>query len=287
MTRPQIHPIFDEATATITYVVFDQRQGRAAIIDPVLDYQPNSATTSTQSADAVVAIITNYQLTVDWILETHAHADHFSAAHYLKEKVGGRIAIGKRISEVQKAFKNLFNLEPEFATDGSQFDHLFSENEEFNIGSLTARALFVPGHTPADIAYQIDDAIFVGDTLFMPDVGTARCDFPGGDAHILYQSIKKILAFPETTRLFMCHDYPPSERGMQSVATVAEQRANNIHVNDTISEDDFVRRRTARDATLSMPNLILPSIQINIRAGQLPDPESNGIVYLKIPLNAV
>ena len=287
MSYPQIHPIFDETTATITYVVFDQRQGRAAIIDPVLDYQPNSARTSTQSADAVLALIAQYQLTVDWILETHAHADHVSAAHYLKEKVGGKIAIGKHISEVQEVFKSLFNLEPEFATDGSQFDHLFSENEEFNIGSLTAKALFVPGHTPADIAYQIGDAIFVGDTLFMPDVGTARCDFPGGDARMLYQSIKKILAFPAQTRLFMCHDYPASGRDMQYVATVAEQRATNIHVRDAISESDFVRRRKARDATLSMPNLILPSIQINIRAGQLPDPESNGVVYLKIPLNAV
>lgn len=284
--NPQIHPFYDETTGTFAYVIFDQPQGRAAIIDPVLNYHASSATSSTKSADAVLAFIASHQLTVDWILETHAHADHVSAAHYLQGKVGGKIAIGKQICQVQEVFKTLFNLGADFSADGSQFDHLFSADEEFKIGMLTARALFVPGHTPADMAYQIGDAIFVGDTLFMPDVGTARCDFPGGDAHMLYQSIKKILAFPDQTRLFMCHDYPPSGREAQSMTTVAGQRAHNIHVNDTISENDFVQRRTTRDATLSAPNLILPSMQINIRAGRLPDPENNGIAYLKIPLNA-
>jgi glyoxylase-like metal-dependent hydrolase (beta-lactamase superfamily II) len=284
--NPQIHPVYDDITGTITYIVFDRPGGHAAVIDPVLDYQANSATTNTRLADAALAFIAEHQLKTDWILETHAHADHVSAAHYLKEKIGGKISIGKQICQVQKVFKNLFNLGSDFTPDGSQFDHLFAEDEEFKIGALTARALFVPGHTPADMAYQIGDTIFVGDTLFMPDVGTARCDFPGGDAHMLYQSIKKLLAFPDQTRLFMCHDYPTSGRAAQWMATVGEQRAHNIHVNDTISETDFVRRRNARDATLSKPNLILPSIQINIRAGQLPAPESNGISYLKIPLNA-
>lgn len=287
MTNPQIHPVYDETTGTITYIVFDHSQGHAAIIDPVLNYQASSARTDTQSADVVLAYIAEHKLTIDWILETHAHADHVSAAHYLQEKIGGKIAIGKQICQVQAVFKQLFNLEPDFAIDGSQFDHLFSENEEFKIGALTAKALFVPGHTPADMAYQIGDVIFVGDTLFMPDVGTARCDFPGGDAHMLYHSIKKLLAFPDQTRLFMCHDYPSSGRDVQWVTTVAEQRARNIHVNDTVTEADFVHLRKTRDASLSMPNLILPSIQINIRAGQLPAPENNGMVYLKIPLNAV
>ena len=287
MPIPQIHPFHDEVTATITYVVFDETRGHAAIIDPVLDYDANSARTATNSADAVLAFIAQHELVVDWILETHAHADHLSAAHYLQDKIGGKIAIGERICEVQKVFKNLFNLEPDFAVDGSQFDHLFVADEEFGIGKLTARALRVAGHTPADMAYQIGDAIFVGDTLFMPDVGTARCDFPGGDPHMMYQSIKKLLTFPDNTRLFMCHDYPPSGREARWVSTVAEQRKQNIHVNDAISEADFIERRTARDVTLSMPNLILPSIQVNIRAGQFPAAENNGIRYLKIPLNAV
>jgi len=287
ISTPQIHPIHDAVTATITYVVFDEIGGHAAIIDPVLDYEASSARTTSTSADAVLAFIAQHKLVVDWIVETHAHADHLSAATYLQKKVGGKIAIGGHICAVQQVFKNLFNLEPEFAVDGSQFDHLFADDEEFKIGKLTARALFVPGHTPADMAYQIGDAIFVGDTLFMPDVGTARCDFPGGDAHMMYRSIKKLLAYPDHTLLYMCHDYPTSGRDVQWVSTVAEQRQHNIHVNDAISVEDFVQRRTARDATLSMPNLILPSIQINIRAGQFPMPENNGISYIKIPLNAV
>ena len=285
--NPQIHPIFDQDTSTITYVVFTEVNGHCAIIDPVLNYSPNSATTETTSADLVLQFIAEKNLTVDWILETHAHADHVSGARYLQEKIGGKIAIGAHINQVQKVFKGLFNLEPEFAIDGSQFDHLFNDNDIFMIGQLKAHALYVPGHTPADMAYQIGDAIFVGDTLFMPDVGTARCDFPGGDAYMLYRSIQKILAFPDTTRLFMCHDYPPESRSALWESTVAAQRQHNIHVNDNIDEATFVRRRTERDATLSMPTLILPSIQINIRAGHFPEPENNGISYLKIPLNAV
>ena len=267
--------------------MFDAPNGHAAIIDPVLDYSPNSATTKTTSADLVLRFIADNKLTVDWILETHAHADHVSAAHYLKEKIGGKIAIGAHINQVQKVFKGIFNLEPDFAVDGSQFDHLFNDGDIFMIGGIKAHALYVPGHTPADMAYQIGDAIFVGDTLFMPDVGTARCDFPGGDAHMLYQSIQKILAFPDSTRLFMCHDYPPDSRTALWETTVAAQRQHNIHVNDSIDEQTFISRRQARDATLSMPNLILPSIQINIRAGHFPAPENNGVSYLKIPLNAV
>jgi len=273
--NPQIHPIFDEITATITYVVYDETGGHAALIDPVLDYFPNSSRTDTKSADMVLEFIAKEKLKVDWILETHAHADHVSGAHYLQEKIGGKISIGEHIRQVQQVFKSVFNFGAEFKV------------ESFNIGKLTAKALFVPGHTPADMAYQIGDAIFVGDTLFMPDVGTARCDFPGGDAHMLYQSIKRLLAFPNETHLFMCHDYPTSGRDVQWMSTVQQQREQNIHVNDSVSEDEFIRRRKARDSTLSMPNLILPSIQINIRAGQLPQPEGNGVVYLKIPLNSV
>jgi glyoxylase-like metal-dependent hydrolase (beta-lactamase superfamily II) len=232
----------------------------------------------------VLSFIAEKKLTVQWILETHAHADHISAAHFLQGKVGGKIAIGEHITEIQQTFKALFNLENIFATDGSQFDHLFVDNEVFHIGKLTARVLSVPGHTPADVAYQIGDAIFIGDTLFMPDVGSARCDFPGGDAQNLYRSIYKLLAFPDNTRLFMCHDYPTSGRHMQCESSIAQQRLHNIHVNETIDETTFVTRRKARDATLSVPNLILPAIQINIRAGQFPQPENNGVSYLKIPL---
>ncbi len=285
--NPLIHPIFDEVTATITYIVYDETGGHAALIDPVLDYFPNSSRTATKSADQVLEFIAKEKLTVEWILETHAHADHVSAAHYLQEKTGGKISIGEHICQVQRVFKSIFNLGADFRVDGSQFDHLFADNDVFSIGRLTAKALFVPGHTPADMAYQIGDVIFVGDTLFMPDVGTARCDFPGGDAHMLYRSIRRLLAFPPETRLFMCHDYPTSGREIQWMSTVQQQREQNIHVNDSVPEDEFVKRRTSRDATLSMPNLILPSIQINIRAGQLPEPENNGTVYLKIPLNAV
>lgn len=285
MNSANIYPIFDKATSTMTYIVFDQPNGHAAIIDPVLDYEACSGTISTQSAKRVLQFIAENKLTVAWILETHAHADHLSAAHYLQEKVGGKIAIGERIHQIQQLFKDRFNLGPSFAADGSQFDHLFKDDEIFLIGKLNARAMFVPGHTPADVAYQIEDAIFVGDTLFMPDLGTARCDFPGGDARMMYRSIQKLLTFPNDTRLFVCHDYPPATRSVQWESTVAQQRKHNIHINDTISETDFVKLRKTRDATLTLPNLILPAIQINIRAGVLPQPENNGVVYLKIPIN--
>jgi glyoxylase-like metal-dependent hydrolase (beta-lactamase superfamily II) len=266
-------------------VVYDQRGGHAAIIDPVLDYDPKSGRTATTAADRLLAFVREQQLTLDWIIETHAHADHLSAAAYLKQQLGGRIAIGQQIDGVQRVFKGIFNLETGFATDGRQFDHLFADGDTFAIGQLQAQAIAVPGHTPADMAYHIGDAIFVGDTLFLPDVGTARCDFPGGNAAALYRSIRRLLSFPDHTRLFMCHDYPPEGRAPQWQCTVAEQRAHNIHVHDGISEADFVQLREARDATLAMPVLILPAIQVNIRAGQLPPAEDNGTAYLKIPLN--
>lgn len=285
MNSINIHPIFDEVTSTMTYIVFDMPNGHAAIIDPVLDYEACSGTISTQSAQLVLQFIEEQKLTVEWILETHAHADHLSAAHYLQEKVGGKIAISAHINQIQQTFKDRFNLGTSFATDGSQFDHLFNDNEIFHIGKLSARALSVPGHTPADVAYHIGDAIFLGDTLFMPDLGTARCDFPGGDAQMMYRSIRKLLAFPDHTRLFVCHDYPTTERSIQWESTVAQQRQHNIHINDTVNETAFVNLRRARDATLTLPNLFLPAIQINIRAGKLPHPESNGVAYLKIPLN--
>jgi glyoxylase-like metal-dependent hydrolase (beta-lactamase superfamily II) len=224
---------------------------------------------------------------VDWILETHAHADHLSAARYLQGKLGGRIGIGEHIREVQATFKKLFNLEPGFPTDGSQFDHLFADGETFRIGGIKAQALLVPGHTPADMAYLVGDIVFVGDTLFMPDVGTARADFPGGDAHVLYCSIRRLLDLPESTRMFVCHDYPPAGRGPRWETTVSAQRQHNIHVRDGISAEAFVKMRQARDATLGVPTLILPSLQVNVRAGDLPPPEDNGISYLRIPLNVL
>lgn len=278
---------FDPETWTVTYVVSDNQSGHAAIIDPVLDYDFKSGRTSTTSADRVRAYLADKQLHVDWILETHAHADHLSGAHYLKEHVGGRIAIGENIRAVQSTFKAVFNLEPSFLPNGSQFDHLFKEGETFKIGDVEATALLVPGHTPADMAYRVEDSVFVGDTLFMPDVGTARADFPGGDVHALYRSIHKLLALPQETKMYVCHDYPPASRTPQWQTTVGEQRANNIHVHDGITEEAFVAMRTARDATLGMPALILPAIQVNVRAGDLPPPEDNGIRYLKIPVNTL
>lgn len=285
--KPQIQSFFDPSTCTITYLIYDEIGGHAAVIDPVLDYDHKSGRTKTHSADQVLQDLQEKQLQLDWILETHAHADHFSAAHYLQSQAGGKIAIGAHIDQVQIVFKKLFHLEAEFAVDGSQFNHLFAADEIFTIGKLQAKALFVPGHTPADMAYQIADAIFVGDTMFMPDVGTARCDFPGGDARMLYDSIQKLLAYPATTRLFMCHDYPPNGRTVSFETTVAEQRQKNIHVHEGISADEFVAMRSKRDATLEMPLLILPAVQINIRAGNPPPPEGNGISYLKIPLNGL
>lgn len=285
--NPLVHGIFDPATWTVTYVVYDKEGGACAIVDSVLDYDPKSGRTRTDSADKVVAFVREKSLQVEWILETHAHADHFSAASYLKGKLGGKTAIGDHITTVQTVFKGIFNLEPSFATDGRQFDHLLQDSERFAIGALEGRVMYVPGHTPACVAYQIGDTVFVGDTMFMPDVGTARCDFPGGDAKSLYQSVKKILSLPDDTRLFMCHDYPPTDRPVAFETTVGEQRRNNIHVHDGVTEAQFVELRTKRDATLAMPVLILPAVQVNIRAGEMPPTEGNGVAYLKIPVNAL
>jgi glyoxylase-like metal-dependent hydrolase (beta-lactamase superfamily II) len=282
-----VKAFFDPATWTVSYVVYDQPRGHCAVVDSVLDYDPKSGRTSTASADQVVAFVQEQGLTVQWILETHAHADHLSAAHYLRRKLGGKIAIGAAITDVQMVFKHIFHLEPEFHPDGRQFDHLFQPDEGFAIGTLQAQALPVPGHTPACMAYRVQDAVFVGDTLFMPDVGTARCDFPGGDARQLYRSVQKLLSLPGNTRLYMCHDYPPGTREPAWVSTVAEQLSGNIHIREGVSEERFVAMRTKRDAGLAMPNLILPSVQINIRAGDMPPPEANGTAYLKIPLNAL
>jgi len=284
---PIVTSFFDPDTWTVSHVVHEREGGACAIVDAVLDYDARSGRTRTTSADKLAAFIQENNLQVAWILETHAHADHLSAAHYLRGKLGGKIAIGAAITQVQTTFKRIFNLEPGFQTDGRQFDRLLQDGETLAIGALQVRALSVPGHTPACMAYLVGDAVFVGDTLFMPDVGTARCDFPGGDASALYRSVRRLLGLPPETRLFMCHDYPPEGRSPVWETTVAEQRANNIHVHDGVSEDEFVKMRTARDATLAMPNLILPSVQVNIRAGEMPPAEGNGVSYLKIPLNAL
>lgn len=286
-SKPQVQGFFDPATWTVSYLVHSGPGTAAAIIDSVLDYDPKSGRTRTTSADKLIEYVQAQRLDVKWILETHAHADHLSAAPYLKRKLGGQIGIGEQITRVQKVFKGIFNLEPEFRLDGSQFDALLKDGQEFRIGELTARVMAVPGHTPACVAYQVGDAVFVGDTLFMPDVGTARCDFPGGDASMLYASVHKVLSLPPETRLFMCHDYPPNGRPVAFETTVAEQRAHNIHVHDGVSQAQFVEMRTRRDATLEMPVLILPAVQVNIRAGDMPPPEANGTSYLKIPINAL
>ena len=287
MSKPQVHGIFDPATWTITYVVHNGPGTACAIVDSVLDYDPKSGRTRTASADKVVDYVQANRLQVEWILETHAHADHLSAAPYLKARLGGRTGIGEHITAVQKVFKGIFNLEPGFRQDGSQFDHLFRGGEALRIGELQGEVLHVPGHTPADVAYRIGDAVFVGDTLFMPDVGTARCDFPGGNANTLYASVQKILALPPHTRLFMCHDYPPEGRPVAFETTVAEQREKNIHIHAGVAQDDFVAMRNRRDATLEMPVLILPAVQVNVRAGEMPPKEDNGVSFLKIPINAL
>jgi glyoxylase-like metal-dependent hydrolase (beta-lactamase superfamily II) len=282
-----IKDFFDPETWTYTYVVYEREGAPCAIIDSVLNYDPKSGRTSTKSADEVIAFVKAHQLQVDWILETHAHADHLTAAPYLQSHLGGKLVIGDHITNVQEVFKGVFNLDDSFKADGTQFDHLLKEGESLAFGNLSLKALFVPGHTPACMAYEIGDAIFVGDTLFMPDVGTARCDFPGGDAQTLYRSIQKILSYPGQTKLYMCHDYPPNNRPATGVSTVADEKANNIHVHDGVTEAQFVQMRTTRDNTLEIPTLILPSIQVNIRAGHFPEAESNGVSYLKIPLNAL
>ncbi|SFQ23968.1 Glyoxylase, beta-lactamase superfamily II [Variovorax sp. OK605] len=285
--RTTTHAFFDAHTGTVSYVVHDHATRRAAIVDPVLDYDFKSGRTGTQSLEGLIDCVRTQQLQVDWILETHAHADHLSGARHLQQLFGGRIAIGAHIREVQATFKTLFNLERGFLPDGSQFDHLFEDGETFMIGETPATALRVPGHTPADMAYVVDGAVFVGDTLFMPDVGSARADFPGGDAHALYRSMRALLALPPETVVYVCHDYPPASREAAWQTTVAQQRAHNIHVRDGIGEEEFVAMRRARDATLGVPTLILPAIQVNVRAGHFPPPDDNGISYLRIPLNAL
>lgn len=285
---PDIKAFFDPATHTVSYVVSDPRTRECAIIDSVLDYDPKAGRTSTRSADEIVGYVRREALVTRWILETHAHADHLSAAQYLKRTLGGTVGIGEHIKDVQRIFGKVFNVEAEFLPDGSQFDHLFHDGETFMIGDIRARAVHTPGHTPACVTYLIGDAAFVGDTLFMPDYGTARADFPGGDARTLYRSIQKILALPPETRLFMCHDYgAPGRAGFMWETTVREERRANIHVKLGTDENAFVLMRTSRDATLEMPALILPSVQVNIRAGHLPPPEGNGIRYLKIPIDAL
>lgn len=289
--RLQVEGLFDAQTSTLSYLVMDVQSRHCALIDSVLDFDPKSGRTHTESADRLIARVRELGATVQWILETHVHADHVSAAAYLKEQLGARIAIGSHIKTVQNVFGELFNAPGEFARDGSQFDVLLDDGARFNVGSLEARAMHTPGHTPACMTYVFELAgetvAFVGDTLFMPDYGTARCDFPGADARTLFRSIHRILALPDATRLFMCHDYQPDGRALQYMTTVAEQRASNIHIRQGIDEDVFVQMREARDATLEMPVLILPSVQINMRAGHLPEPEDNGVRYLKIPLNAL
>lgn len=293
MKRKLVHVegFFDPATSTVSYIVLDPASGACALVDSVLDYDPKSGRTSTIAADRLLARVAQLGARVEWILETHVHADHLTAAPYLQQKVGGKIGIGARIAVVQEVFGKLFNTGSAMARDGSQFDHLFADGEPFTIGTLACHALHTPGHTPACMTYVVDDGVrkaaFVGDTLFMPDYGTARCDFPGGDAGTLYRSIQHVLSLPPETVLYMCHDYQPGGREPRFISSVAEQRAANIHVHEGITEAAFVAMRHARDATLEMPTLILPSVQVNMRAGHFPEPEDNGVRYLKIPLDAV
>lgn len=284
--KATVKAFFDPQTWTYTYVVYASKGSECIVIDSVLNYDPKSGRTKTESADEVISFITESHLQLEWILETHAHADHLTAAPYIQEKLGGKIAIGDHITTVQGVFKGVFNLD-DVAVDGSQFDALIKEGEAIQFGNLSFKALYVPGHTPACMAYEIGDSIFVGDTLFMPDVGTARCDFPGGSASNLYRSIQSILKYPPSTKLYMCHDYPPDGRSPEYQSTVADQKKNNIHVHDGVTEEQFVAMRNKRDSGLPMPVLILPSIQVNIRAGHMPKAEDNGTAYLKIPLNAL
>jgi len=295
MTRLHVESQFDQATSTFSHLLWDTATRQAALIDSVLDYDPKSGRTRTDSADRLAQRVTELQLQVQWLLETHVHADHLSAAPYLQAKLGGQIAIGASITQVQEVFGKVFNVGAEFARDGSQFDRLIADGDSFAVGGLGVTAWHTPGHTPACMTYVVRDescdpvhtVAFVGDTLFMPNYGSARCDFPGGSARTLFQSIQKVLSLPATTTLYLCHDYPPAGQEACCVTTVAAQKATNIHVRDGISEADFVAMRTARDATLSMPALLLPSVQVNMRAGQMPPAENNGVCYLKIPLNAL
>ena len=286
LPRPVVETFFDEATFTATHVIHDPSTRKAAIVDSVMDFDQPSGRTSFASADAVIDYVRSEGLDLEWILETHAHADHMSAAPYLKHHLGGRVAIGAGIVAVQAVFGKIFNEGPQFALDGSQFDRLLDDGDELPLGGLQIAALHVPGHTPADMAYVIGDAVFVGDTMFMPDYGSARADFPGGDARQLYRSVRRLLSLPDETRVFLCHDYKAPNRDLYVwETTIVAERTGNVHLHDGVSEDDFVKMRTERDATLSMPRLILPSLQVNISAGHLPDPEPNGTRYLKLPLN--
>jgi len=283
--NPLVKSFYDPATFTFTYVVYDRSGGYAAIVDPVLDFDPATARTSTTSADRVLAFVQGEALTVDWVLETHAHADHLTAAAYLRQQTGAKVAIGRGITQVQERFKVLFGLEPEFATDGSQFDRLFADGDTFAIGSLAARVVATPGHTDDSLSYLVGDAAFVGDTVFAPETGTARADFPGGDARKLYRSIRRLFDLPAETRLFLCHDYPPATREARGQSSLDEQKQRNVHVGNEADEEAFVKLRTERDASLAAPKLILPALQVNIRAGELPPPDGNGIRYLRLPLN--
>ena len=285
--KPVVRHFYDEASGTLTYVVSAGESGKAAIIDPVLGFSVASGRTDTQQADSVIDYLREHALAVEWILETHAHADHLSAAQYLKTKVGGKVAIGEGICGVQEHFGKIFNLGESFAADGNQFDHLFCDGEVFSVGEMSGQVMHTPGHTNDSVSYRFGDCVFIGDSLFMTDFGTARCDFPGGDAGLLYDSIQKLLSLPDTTRLFMCHDYPPEGRSLRYEISVAEQKAENKHVAGTSSRDEFVAMREERDATLSLPALILPSIQVNIRAGNLPHADDNDIRYIRIPLDTL
>ena len=286
--RPQVRAFFDEATFTASYVVHDPATRRAAIIDSVLDYDPAAGRTSHASADAIAAYVEGAGLQVDWLLETHVHADHLSAAPWLQRRLGGKLAIGRAITTVQETFGKLFNAGTEFERDGSQFDRLLDDGDSFALGNLSGSVLHVPGHTPADLAFVIGDAVFAGDTIFMPDYGTARADFPGGDAAQLYKSIRRLLELPRQTRLFLCHDYKaPNRDSYVWETTVGAERDGNVHVHDGVGEAEFVAMRTARDRTLGMPRLILPSVQVNMRGGRFPEPEPNGVRYLKIPIDAI
>jgi glyoxylase-like metal-dependent hydrolase (beta-lactamase superfamily II) len=287
MKRPEVHAFFDEASHTFSYVAWDPTTGRAAVFDSVLDYDAASGRTGHASADALIAFVRTQGLDVDWVIDTHVHADHLSAAPYVQAQLGGRLGIGEHIRDVQDTFGRLFNAGLGFRRDGSQFDHLFKDGERYMIGGIEAVAMHTPGHTPACMTHRVGDAAFVGDTLFMPDYGTARCDFPGGDARTLYRSIQRIFSLPQETRVFLCHDYKPAGRDVFAhETTVGAERRDNIHVHDGIGEDDFVRMRNARDASLAVPALLLPAVQVNMRAGQLPPAEDNGVRYLKIPLDA-
>jgi len=283
--KPEVAPFFDKDSNTFSYIVKDPSSNACAIVDPVLDFDYASGTTSFEGADAIIEYVQSNKLHVEWLIETHVHADHLSSAPYIQEKLGGKLAVGEKIVIVQENFGKVFNAGTEFERDGSQFDHLFSDGETYSIGNLQGKAVHTPGHTPACMTHIIGDAIFVGDTLFMPDAGTARADFPGGDAGELFDSTQKILEQPEDYRIFMCHDYCPNDRELEFQTTVGEERANNIHVKAGISKSTFVEMRDNRDRTLDMPRLILPSLQVNMRAGMLPEAEDNNTIYLKVPIN--